>query len=113
MKAVNITRNREVSGDVTVAESLYRRMKGLLGRERLCDGESLLIRPCSSIHTIGMKFPIDVLFLDKRNVVIALKKDLPPCRLTRIYFRSASVLELQAGMILLTHTRIGDEIKIA
>ncbi len=89
------------------------RMKGLLGRTALEPGESLWIRPCNSIHTVGMKFPIDVVFLDSKNVVIAVKKHFPPHRLTRIYFRAASVLELAAGAIEDAGIEIGDRFDIS
>jgi uncharacterized membrane protein (UPF0127 family) len=69
MRAINLTKNMELSNHVTVAYSLLARMKGLLGRQGLEPGESLWIRPCNSIHTIGMKFPIDAVFLDSRNTL--------------------------------------------
>lgn len=89
---------------------MFDRMKGLLGRKSLHDGESLWIKPCNSVHTIGMRFPIDVIFLDKKNRVLAIKKNLQPNRLTPIYFKATSVLELPCGIIDTTLTNIGDEI---
>jgi len=87
-------------------------MKGLLGRRELREGESLLIKPCKSIHTIGMRFPIDVVFLDKKNNVIIVRTSLPPNRMTGIYLNAASVLELAAGTLAATDTGVGDRIAI-
>lgn len=110
MKAINITSKKELADNLTLARGILKRMKGLLGRVELPAGEALLIKPCNSVHTIGMRFPIDVIFLDKKNMVVAVKKNLLPNRLTRIYFRAASVLELPCGIIDNTLTNIGDEI---
>jgi uncharacterized membrane protein (UPF0127 family) len=112
MKAFNSRNGKEVSADVKVAESLPKRLKGLLGRKELKRGESLWIRPCKGIHTIGMGFPIDVVFLNKRNVVISVKQNFPPNRMTRFYFSAVSVLELTAGTLTATDTRVGDRIDI-
>lgn len=84
-----------------------------MGRNSLAEGEGLLIRPCKGIHTFGMKFPIDVVFLDSGNLVIAINKELASNRLTPIYPKGSSVLELPAGTVEATATKIGDEIKVA
>lgn len=113
MRAINLSNNKELSHNVTIACSFFARMKGLLGREGLEPGESLWIRPCNSIHTIGMKFPIDAVFLDSRNTVVEIKYRLPANRLTGIYYRASSVLELPAGILLETRTEVGDRLEIA
>lgn len=110
MEIINITKKKELADNLTVATGILKRMKGLLGRDSLAKGEALLIKPCKSIHTIGMKFSIDVIFLDKTNHIIAIKKNLQPNRLTSLYFKAASVLELPCGIIDDTLTDIGDEI---
>ncbi len=88
-------------------------MKGLLGRNSLDDGEGLLIRPCKGIHTFGMKFPIDAVFLNKNNRVIAISKNILPNRMTRIYLSASSVIELTAGTAEATAINIGDEVEFA
>ena len=103
---------RELARRLIVADSLFRRMKGLLGRASLAADEGLWICPCNSVHTFGMKFPIDVVFLDAGKRVIALSENLLPNRLTRIHFKAASVLELPAGTIRDVSLTIGDEIGI-
>ena len=113
MKAVNLTTQEELADDVTVAESLLARMKGLLGQKTMRPGTALLIAPCKSVHTFGMQFSLDLLFLDKSNRVAALRENVPPNRLTPLFMRAASVMEMPAGRIAATRTRIGDEIQIA
>jgi uncharacterized protein len=99
MKAVFASGGKELATDVTVAASFTSRLRGLLGRASLPAGQGLLIKPCKGIHTFFMKFPIDVVFLDRGNRVVALHPSLPPNRMTRIYLKAASVLELPAGTL--------------
>jgi uncharacterized protein len=87
-------------------------MKGLLGKNSLMAGEGLLIRPCKGIHTFGMRFPIDVLFLDKNSHVIAIIKNIQPNKMTRLYLGASGVIELSAGTIDATATKPGDRIEI-
>jgi len=112
MKAYNLRTGKELSNNVVLADSILKRMKGLLGKGTMPVGEALLIKPCISIHTFFMRFPIDALFLDKENRVIATIKNLHPNRMTRLYPKSASVLELQVGIVHVTGTEIGDKIAI-
>lgn len=62
---------------ITTVTSLFKRMKGLLGRCSLNAGEGLHIKPCSSIHTIGMRFAIDAVFLDRRGCVVRVVRNIP------------------------------------
>ena len=111
MKAINITTEKEIAANVMAATSILKRMNGLLGMDTLAKGEALLIKPCKGIHTIGMKFVIDVIFLDKDNNIIAMKKYMKPNCFTPIYLRAVSALELPAGTIDSTSMNIGDRIK--
>jgi len=113
MKAINIRTHKELATNVIVADNLFTRMKGLLGKKELPFGEALWIKPCFSVHTFFMKFPIDVIFLNKKNQVIAAVSNLTPNRMTRLYPQSFSVLELPSGTIVASNTEVGDEIKIA
>jgi len=112
MRAINLTNNKELSHKVTIACNFLARMKGLLGRQGLEPGESLWIKPCNSIHTIGMKFPIDAVFLDSKNTVVKVKNELAVNRVTGIYFRASSVIEFPAGTLQETNTQVGDSIEI-
>ncbi len=112
MKATNTTRNIEIADKLAIADSMFSRMKGLLGKDSLQKGEALLIKPCMGIHTFGMRFPIDVIFLDKQNKVVALKKNVPPNRMSAIHFSAASVMELSAGVLDDCDITTGDQINI-
>ena len=113
MKAINLRTGKILATDVKVADTLFTRMKGLLGKAELPFGEALWIKPCFSVHTFFMKFPIDVIFLNKTNQVIAAVRNLKPNRMTRLYPQSFSVLELPTGTIDASNTEVGDEIEIA
>ena len=80
----------------TVADRPHTRMRGLLGRTELPAGEGLLLRPAPSIHTWFMRFPIDVVFLDRDMRVLAVEPDLPPWHV-RSQRGARVVLELGAG----------------
>jgi uncharacterized membrane protein (UPF0127 family) len=110
MRALNTRNDKELASNVVVAERILDRMKGLIGKDGLYEGEALWIRPCKSIHTIGMRFPIDVVFLDFDNRVVESREKMPPFRLTRTYLKASTVLELPAGTLSLTETRKGDTI---
>ena len=113
MKAINLTTHTDLACNLVKADNPFARIKGLLGRNSLSSGDALLLKPCNGIHTFGMRFAIDVIFLDRKNRVVAVTKDLQPNRLTRLYLHAASVLELPAGTIDATATVIGNEVEIA
>jgi uncharacterized membrane protein (UPF0127 family) len=109
---VNETRGAVLAEEARVAVRALDRMKGLLGRAELPSGQALVIRPCTSIHTLFMRFPIDVLFLDEAGGVLRAIRDLQPWRLTRIYPRASCVAELPAGVLQRTGTDEGDLVRL-
>lgn len=113
MRVINATKEREIAGVVIIADSALKRLKGLLGKKTIEEGHALWLKPCKGIHTMGMKFSIDAIFLDKRNAVVAVRRNLLPNRMTRLYLRAASVIELPAGELSATNTEVGDVIEIA
>jgi len=78
------------------ADTFRARAKGLLGVPHLDDVQALWLAPCRAVHTFGMRFAIDVVFLDARGKVLRIVPNLPPYRLA-VCLRAASVLELAAG----------------
>ena len=74
------------------------RRKGLLGRECLGSGEGLWIVPCEAVHTFWMRFPIDLIYLDRKHRVVKTRSNVGPWRLSGC-LRAHSVLELAAGSI--------------
>jgi len=81
---------------VHIARSFLQRACGLLGRTALHADEALLIRPCASIHTFGMRFAIDVVFIDPQGRVLALREALRPWRVAHCR-GAAAVLEMAPG----------------
>jgi uncharacterized protein len=112
VKATDRTSGKELARNLTVADTLFTRLRGLLGREVLPVGEGLWIKPCNSIHTFGMRFPIDVVFLDKGKRVVGIAQDLRPNRISRIYSDAKSVIELPAGTLAAVGSCVGDEVEI-
>lgn len=80
-----------------IANTPWRRLKGLLGRSSMGGEEGLWIYPCNSIHTCFMKFEIDVFYLDRRGRVLKVKRNVKPWRVHWPVFRAAAVLETAPG----------------
>ena len=111
-RVINRTRETTVGERVEIADTSLSRMWGLLGRTRLNAGEGLWIKPSSGVHTLGMKFPIDVLGLDRRMRVVKLWSDLTPYRVTGISFAITSVIELASGAAQQCLTQVGDQLEV-
>jgi hypothetical protein len=111
MVLYNVTRKSVVADRCHFANSVWKRMIGLLGRSHLAEGEGLLIDRCYGIHTFGMRFAIDILFLDKDLRVMKPVKELPPSR-TCVVRKAVYALELPVGAIERSHTEAGDQIQI-
>lgn len=108
MIAVNRTNGNILGDRVGRAETFLRRLVGLLGRPMLSEGEGLWIAPCRSVHSLGMRHTIDVLFLDDHGRVIGAYPDFPPMRLTRFFPDAKGALELPQGSLKRTNTARGD-----
>jgi uncharacterized membrane protein (UPF0127 family) len=113
LRAVNITRGTTVGDCVTVADTSLARAVGLLGKHGLDAGGGLWIKPSSGVHTVGMKFTIDVVGLDRELRVIKIWKCLRPFRITSVSLKLRSVLELPSGAIDLSQTQLGDQFTIS
>ena len=105
----NLTRQAELAHSVDVADHGAKRRKGLLGREMLSAGEGLWIVPCEAVHTFGMQFPIDLVYLDRDKRVKKVRHGVRPWRLSAC-FSAYSVLELAPGAIRSTQTQPGDRL---
>jgi uncharacterized protein len=92
-----------------VANTWQARTRGLLGRSSLASTEGILLRPASSVHTWFMRFPIDVVFLDRNLAVLRVVPRLRPWRAVWRW-RSAAVLELAAGESARRGIRVGDRL---
>jgi uncharacterized membrane protein (UPF0127 family) len=103
----NLTRDTVLGQSVDVADTSAKRRTGLLKHRRLEPGEGLWISPCESVHTFFMKFPIDLVYLDKHRKVRKVRNSVPAWRLSACLL-AESVLELPAGTAQQTDTRPGD-----
>ncbi len=102
---------RVVCEHLLVAARPLRRMRGLLGRASLPAGEGILLRPAGSVHTFFMRFPIDVVFLDREDVVVAVEPELPPWRAAGAKGAKA-VVELAAGECERRGVRVGERLAV-
>jgi uncharacterized protein len=104
-----LLRDGDVLATVELAETLAARTRGLLGRERM-DG-AILLRPARSVHTVGMRFPIDVAFCDDDLLVVSTAV-LRPYRVSVPRLRARCVLEAEAGSFERWNLRPGDRLEI-
>ncbi|MBI5906023.1 MAG: DUF192 domain-containing protein [Deltaproteobacteria bacterium] len=107
-RVVNRTRGTVLGTRVREARTFTSRLGGLLGSRGLSPGEGVWIAPCRCVHTVGMRFPIDVAFVDGRGAVIGVSGALPPNRISRFVRGARGALELPAGTLAETGTGIGD-----
>ena len=108
----NQTRESFLALSVARADNHWARLKGLLGRLRLRSDEGLWVVPSRGIHTIGLLFPIDLIYLDAQQRVVEVIEHLGTFRIGPLRIQSASVLELPTRTIYASHTQIGDELLI-
>ena len=91
-----------------VASRVHERMRGLLGRPALEDGDGLLITPCNGVHMLFMRYAIDVAFLDKSGRVVAMREALAPWRVVPWVRGAHEALELPAGALGRAGVEVGD-----
>ena len=96
-KLINLTQKTLLAKKVRYCNQFWSRLRGLLGTKQLGPEETCWIIPCNTIHTFGMRYPIDVYFLNRENKVIAIKKNLKPSRISPLYWKTYSVLEFKSG----------------
>jgi len=109
----NATRETVLGTHIRVAENALSRAIGLLGHTGLDPGGGLLIDPSSGIHTFGMRFAIDVIALDRGLRVRGLWAALGACRIAGLSWKTSCVLELPAGAIGASGTRLGDQLRLS
>ncbi|RKZ25538.1 DUF192 domain-containing protein [bacterium] len=108
----NVTKNTVLAKKAKVARSFFERLKGLIGKRYMEPDEALIFYHCSSVHTFFMRFPIDVVFLNKQMEVIKFYKSFFPCKISRVVLNSYMAIEFCAGTLDKTYTAIGDVLKI-
>ena len=113
-QAFNQTRQLHLATSLAVAQTHWSRFRGLLGasQDDFRNGCGLWIRPCRGVHTLAMRFPIDVVYLDPVGTVVHLEPGLRPWRFAPVRLQAASVLELPQNTVTSTGTALGDRIEI-
>jgi uncharacterized protein len=111
LRVRNATREVVIGDGILEAVTFLARLRGLRGTDGLAPGEGLWIRPCNSIHSIGMRFDFDALFLGPDGKVVGRHERFRRNRISRVYWNARGVLELPAGTIESTGTEVGDEIR--
>lgn len=112
MPVFNLTKNTWLATTVRKADNFLTRLVGLLRRSSLGPEEALWLIPSKGVHTFGMRFPIDVIFLNENNKVIDTISDMAPNRISRLHLSSHSILELPPGTIEKSTTMVGDQLEI-
>ena len=112
MTVTNETRQRTVADKAARAGSFLARGRGLMLTPPLPAGGGLVIEPCNSIHMFFMRYPLDILFLDKQGKVVFMYRGIKPWRLGRIVRGARLAIELPEGTIDASETQIGDTVSI-
>ncbi len=112
VKVIDITKSSLVGSNIDVASTCCSRLVGLLGRVGLEPGTGLLIVPSSGVHTWGMRFPIDVVALDRDLRVLGIWPRLGSFRVAALSWKTHAVLELPEGAIQQCNIGINDQLAI-
>ena len=108
----NETRECFLSLNVRAADTIFSRLKGLIGRLRLRADEGIWVVPSRGVHTLGLFFPLDLIYLDENHRVIHLVEYFPSFRIGPLKTQAESVLELPTHTIYSSHTQPGDQLVI-
>ena len=108
----NQTRRHVLVTTGRMANTMWARLRGLIGSRPLAQGEGLLILPSRSVHTHFMGFPIDVIYVNASDVVVGIDSNLVPWRFGRFYRHVRFIIELPAGTAESTGTEVGDQLRI-
>lgn len=112
MRLVSKRTNQTLVPNLEVANSLWSRMRGLLGRTELPSDRALYIPRCGSVHTFFMNFPIDLVFVNDRMEVTKLVKHVGPGRLVFAGLRARHVIELSAGFLDINPIQLGEQLHV-
>lgn len=108
LRVVNTGRDCELGTRVGLADGWLARLRGMLGRPEPKPGEGLLLTPCQSVHMYGMRFPLDVAFMNRKGVIVAAYRRLPPGSRSKWHRDAAYALELPTGTLERSGTAVGD-----
>lgn len=97
---------------IELADGFWQRFIGLMGRRNLAPDRGMLLRPCSSVHMLFMRFSIDVVYLSREGTIVKVVSKLPPWRGASFCNGAAAALELPAGSVVRQNLHIGQKIDL-
>ena len=112
LKVVNLSNGTELANCASSANTFFKRLKGLMFTKSLPAGHGLHIQPCRSIHTFFMNYAIDVLYLSEQLEIVGMDETMKPRSVGKYQPMAFSILELPAGAIRKTDTKIGHYLTI-
>jgi uncharacterized protein len=110
MPLYNASRDAVLAENVKMCQNFWTRLVGLLGTKHLPPQDACWIKPCNSIHTVGMKYAIDAYFLNKKNEVVSIVKNLKPNRFSPLAWKAHSVVEFVSGVD--RNCQVGDKLTL-
>lgn len=110
IKLIDKKSKKVILTDIKIADNFYSRLIGLLGKSSLDRGQGLIIKPCKSVHSFFMRFPIDVAFIDKHNKICFLMNSMQVNKISPFVITASYVIEAPSGTFKSTKVRIGDEV---
>ncbi len=114
MRIIQILLNDNEAGqqvlNICVAETFFTRLKGLLGTASLTDNQGMLLRNCNSVHMVGMRYALDIVYLNSEGRILKLVENLQPWRAS-ICWAAQDTLEVKAGTISRTKWQIGEYLR--
>jgi uncharacterized membrane protein (UPF0127 family) len=108
----NLTKGIVLAEKVNFARSFKSRLIGLIGKRHLEGRSSLILSNCNAVHTFFMQFAIDALFLDGQGKVVGKIEAMPPFRVSPLFFKAKTCIELPAGTLRNSSTQVSDIISI-
>jgi uncharacterized membrane protein (UPF0127 family) len=113
LRVENKTRNATLVSKGRLANNFWKRLRGLVGVKKLPDGDGLLIQPCNQVHCMFMSIPIDVLYIGSDERILAIDTAMQPWAMGRLVRGAKRVLEVPAGTVVATGTKVGDQLQIS
>lgn len=112
MRIVNGTRSTTLASEAEAATTFWRRLVGLLGRRSFAPGQGLVLQPCRSVHTAFMRFPIDVVYVDRSLKVVKVVECLAPFRMSMAPSGTRAAIELPCETVTQSGTVVGDSLTL-
>ena len=110
-KLINARTGEVILENLLTADSFYARFRGLMGRPSIPENTGLMIKPCNSVHCFFMKFPIDVIFLDKENRIVHISENMRPGSVSPIVRKANYVIEVNTS-VFQNNIKIGDILQL-